>query len=66
MANHKVLDLKILAKVLEEEFRPPFVKEGLVKVKLSKGGGMLNLKIGVRDIELNSRGQVTGAGTCLG
>ena len=66
MANHKVLDLKVLAKVLEEEFRPPFVKDGLVKIRLSKGGGMLNLKIGARDIDLNSRGQVTGAGTFLG
>ena len=65
MANHKVLDLRILAKVLEEEFRPPFVRNGLVQVKLSKRGGWINLKIGRRDIDLNSRGQVTGAGTRL-
>ena len=65
MANHKVLDLRILAKVLQGHFQYPFVSEELVKVRLSKRGGTLNLKIGVRDTDLNSRGQVTGTGTSL-
>ncbi len=52
-----------LVKVINKEFRPPFVKKDLVKAKYTDSG--FNLRIGGRDVSLDKDFNVTGAGTIL-
>ena len=61
------MTLEQLKKALDNEFQPPFLKEGLVKTMFVKGAKpkTLNIKIGARDIDITESGKVTGAGTCL-
>jgi hypothetical protein len=55
---------QILVNILTSEFRPPFVREGLVKAKML-GDGSARIRIGRRDVSITKNGVVTGAGTCL-
>ncbi len=57
-------NLKKLQKIMEE-FRPPFLEEGLVKVHYDKNQKTLNIKIGRRDVTIDNHLNVTGAGTTL-
>ena len=56
--------LKELKKILDQEFCPPFVPDGMVKTKWIKGKPrLLEIKIGPRDIWLDENFKVQGAGT---
>jgi hypothetical protein len=54
-----------LHKILCQEFSHPFVDDGLVKSSYDKKTGMLSIRIDRRDVEINRRGTVIGAGTCM-
>ena len=58
------MNLKTFCAILNREFGPPFLKEGKVKAQMKEDGTMI-LKIGRRDIHVNGRGTILGAGTCL-
>jgi len=53
-----------LVRLLEREFRPPFIHHRLVQTKLHPNGSAW-IKIGHRDVDITATGQVTGAGTSL-
>jgi len=58
------MDAEVMAEAINRNFEPPFVTEGLVKAWVN-GSGRLALRIGPRDVEFDSEGNVVGAGTCL-
>jgi hypothetical protein len=57
------MELTTLAKILNAEFSPPFLREGEVRAKM-QGDGTLKIYIGPRDIHISADGKVIGAGTC--
>ena len=58
------MTLKQLDAMLKQDFRPPFVPEGLVRSEM-QDDGTLKLWIGPRDVHLDAEGNVLGAGTCV-
>jgi hypothetical protein len=56
-----------LAEVLNRNFGPPFLKKGSVVAQVEKEGKKLTLTltIGRRDITIDVKGDVIGAGTTL-
>ena len=56
------MTLEQLEAMLRQEFRPPFVSEGLVRTAM-QSDGTLKLWIGPHDVHLDAEGQVLGAGT---
>jgi hypothetical protein len=56
-----------LAKIINKEFRYPFIEEGMVKAKVTttKKGKTLSITICGRDIELDGKLNVLGSGTCI-
>ena len=60
-----IVDLKM---ILDADFSPPFLPEGMVRTWWTEGkdGDHLHIKIDRRDIEINEAGDVVGAGTFLG
>ncbi len=61
-----MITIERLAKIFEQNFVPPFLPEGLVKVRLLMGDDKkpyLEITIGPRDVEINEDGRVIGSGT---
>jgi hypothetical protein len=58
------MKLEKLVEILNKEFSEPFLPKGMVKAELAKDGTMF-LDIGRRDIHINDKGTVLGAGTRL-
>lgn len=61
------LTLERLAKILSQNFAPPFLPKGTVNVKICKQDGekVLSINIGARDIQINAAGEVVSSGTML-
>lgn len=61
------LTLERLAKILTQNFSPPFLPEGTVNVKFHRQDGekVLSINIGARDIQINAVGEVVSSGTML-
>lgn len=66
--NNINITLEQIKQILEENFTPPFLEEGMVKAKfvepIEGKEKTLQINIGRRDIWLNEKGEVTAAGTC--
>ncbi len=61
--------MRMLAEALSREFGEPFLSKDQVVAKLDKdsdGAPTIRIKIGKRDIELNSKMEVICAGTAIG
>lgn len=58
------MKLEKLVGIINREFGVPFLPKGMVKAELEKDGTM-HLDIGRRDIHVNDKGNVLGAGTRL-
>ncbi len=60
-----MLSIETLAIVLQANFRPPFTQAGRVKVELRREGRRkcISIKIGRRDVCIDSDGTVHAAGT---
>ena len=62
------MTLKQLKKILDDNFRPPFLPEGMVKTAYRKtrtGKVLLALTIGRRDVGFDRDGKLHDAGTSL-
>lgn len=57
-----MITLKRLNTILNEEFRAPFLPAGTVQSQFLDRGRLM-IRIGARDIEIDSRGAVLGSGT---
>lgn len=56
------MDLKKVAKLINRDFGPPFLPAGFVKAKATKRN-TLAVSIGHRDVEVNEKMEVVGAGS---
>lgn len=63
------LTLEKLCEVLNQNFGEPFLEEGMVSADIwedeETGEKSLAIQIGRRDVQIDSDGQVIGAGTML-
>ena len=61
------MTLKQLKKIFNTEFTPPFVPEDFVSCEWEGRGKkrVLSITIGPRDVQINEKGIVVGAGTCI-
>ena len=62
-----MITLEQLKEILDKNFTPPFLEDGHVKARFIEHTKekTLQINIGRRDIWLNEKGEVTGAGTCV-
>jgi hypothetical protein len=69
MAQSRNISLERLKEIVEQYFRPPFLPDGVVEARfVSHVEGeprILALRIGPRDVWIESNGHVSGCGTDL-